>query len=1262
MAAPRNKAEAPAERGAKGNPETSPEAEALGRRLEEIEAAAAAPVDALEPALRAIIEATGAAAGALCLYDQRRDLLRLAAEVGLSDDGCHRLRTVRRGDINSWDMPLHGLLNRRAYLIEKASQNRYVPPLVEDLARVRTVACLPLLAGTTPVGSIVLVTVMPRVFTERDIRGLEQALRALAKMIEALRRREAAVSSSTRAPVAPPTVRADLPRAPRSERPARGPDEPTGADAEHVRSLAAALEAAQRDQARLAAALQTAEAERARLAELVRGEAPAIDHAEVERLRARLAEAEAGAAHEQRAREELEAALQRGMTAGQHDLRGALEAARRAEAANVTIVAENAGLVAELERLRAGMPVDEARAAERRDADRLRARLAESEAGAAHEQRAREQLEAALERSTTESQRALRDALEAARTANAAKIVLEAEKARLEAEIEKLRAGASADERHAADRAEVDRLRAQLAESEAGAAHAHRAREELEAAVQRGASASQLEVRRALDAARQAEAARVALTAQNERLMAELAQLASGAPGDDNHVAELMAEVDRLRARLAEAEAGAAHEHRAREELEASLQRSTSEGRRELRNDLEAAWRAEAARSALAAENARLTAELKRLERDGARTDELAGLANDERETLAKSLEEARGREHELALKCDRLSELTAELERDRDRLNADVEGGAKARGHLEEALARGLEEARTREQALAARLEAREQEFAALTAERAAAGAALENVSGEGDRLRDTLAAAEAERDRLAADVEGAAAARVRLEQALATNLEEARAREQEVTTRLEARGRELEALRTDRAAVATQLDAATAEGDGLREVVARLEGERDRLAADLEGAAAARMHLEQAIEQTAEEGRAREQELASRLSAHEGAAETLRTEHAAEVTAWTTRMDALQAEHDRLREATAALEAERDRVAADLEGAGAARSRLEAELTRAAEEARAHEQELRAQVEARERDVDALRTERAAEAASSTAQLETLGAECARLREALAALEAGQPTSEVAIELTAPEAPAEEQPAPAPAEEEPVAAAPSPSAGSPVVVLDTDQAWTRAPNVGRTVVVLEPKRNLAARLAELGPARVVVNLASAGALDALLSLRSAGFAGPFWGCLADPASNHALPLRLIEPAARPLEPEAVVASIGRFAKKGTRVVTVGDDVEAFVSLRQALARDGLSVSMAWNGRQAEELFPVVRPTLVVLDLELPGKEAPGLVARLAGGRSAPDLVLIGSNTDPSSDFATVLANSPRDSRMLSLSRLLVQVVKGTE
>src|SRR5215813_9044983 len=91
------------------------DAEVLNARLAEIEAAAAGPVEALEPLLRAILETTGASAGALCLYDERRELLRLAAEIDLSDDGCHRFRSVRRGDPTGWDMPLQSLRSRRAY-------------------------------------------------------------------------------------------------------------------------------------------------------------------------------------------------------------------------------------------------------------------------------------------------------------------------------------------------------------------------------------------------------------------------------------------------------------------------------------------------------------------------------------------------------------------------------------------------------------------------------------------------------------------------------------------------------------------------------------------------------------------------------------------------------------------------------------------------------------------------------------------------------------------------------------------------------------------------------------------------------------------------------------------------------------------------------------------------------------------------------------------------------------------------------------------
>jgi CheY-like chemotaxis protein len=176
----------------------------LAERLVAIRDAAAAPEDALEPALETVVEASGAVAGAVCLYDVRQCILRLTAEVGLSDEGCQQLRTVRRADPACWDIPLHGLLNRRAYLIESASRNRYVPKLVEARTALTTVICIPMFAGMTPLGSLVLVSAAPRTFTQRDIETLWAPLRSLTSIIEEIRRRVNVSAPSGDLPVIDP--------------------------------------------------------------------------------------------------------------------------------------------------------------------------------------------------------------------------------------------------------------------------------------------------------------------------------------------------------------------------------------------------------------------------------------------------------------------------------------------------------------------------------------------------------------------------------------------------------------------------------------------------------------------------------------------------------------------------------------------------------------------------------------------------------------------------------------------------------------------------------------------------------------------------------------------------------------------------------------------------------------------------------------------------------------------------------------------------
>ena len=1056
----------------------------LAARLHEIGAAAAEPVDTLEPALHAILEATGAAAGAVCLFDARREVLRLAAEEGLSDEGCHQLRTVRRGDIASWDMPLHGLMNRRAYLIESAAQNRYVPPLVEAGAAVRTVACLPVYAGSVPVGSLVLITRTPRAFTERDLGGLQQPLREMAQLIEAVRRQaseRAAAGTPSLTAVPSPTP----PTAARSEAPSATESAP--ADAGHDGPLAAALAAAQRENARLAMELERLRAEAPRDAVRLTEQTAEIDH-----LRAQLAEAEAGAAHEQRAREEIEAVLARGSSGGHAELQLALDTARRAETARAALAAEHARLTAELERLQAGATHEELAGEHAAEVDRLRARLAEAEAGAAHEHRAREQLEAALERGASVGQLELRQALEAARQAEAARATLAAEKARLGDELERWRAEA----------VRAEPLKEALAHAETEHARLAAA---LEAATAERAEENRTEAARA-----QAKAA------------------------------EHEAEMERVLARLAEAEATAAREERARRALDAASEHEGSAQSNDVRQALEAARTAEEARDAAAIALAAARADLTR--------------------TLAQ---------------LEALREDAAGAHRELERLVAHERGAREERERLE----RELEDRRGHEHTLSARLEERERDIEARATEGAATAAQLETVTGECDHLRAAVATLEAERDRLTADVEGAAAARVRLEEALAGALEEARARDQVLTGQLEVRTRESEALRS---------------------------------------------------------------------------------EHAAEVAATNARLETIINECDQLRTAAEALQAGRDRLAADVEGAAAARVLLEEALAREVEEARGRERELVARFEEREREAEALGNARAAETAAAIGRVETVVAECDQLRAALAALEAEhalRATEASAAVVRVSAAPAPARVAPASDDTLDAGVSPDPQSGrSAVVVVDVDRSWERIGTEERPVTVVAPDDGLAARLAELSAGRVVVNLTTPRALETLLALRAAGCSARFWGCLADPNTGRALPLGMIEPAARGLDPEAVLTSLGPCATRGTRVVTVGEDVDAFVSLRQALARQGMSVSMAWNAKQAEELLPLVRPAVVVLDLDLPAREACGIAAQLGACDPPPTTVLVAGSQDRAVGFAAALVDPARAHHLIPLDKLLAR------
>ena len=893
-------------------------------QLQAVAAAAQTPEDALEPALKAIVESTGAVGGALCLFDQRHSVLRLTAEVGISDEGCRKLRTIRRGDPSCWDIPLHGVVNRRAYLIENASENRYVPPLVGTSPGMRTIACIPVYSGLSALASVILVSAPPRSFAERDITLLWKPLRELAGMIEAVRRQVSPSETSSESTGAPP--------------------------------LDLFAMAAERDRLRAELAGRSAEFERL-------GLQLTTNRDEIGRLRA-----------------ELELAVS-----------GRGEIAR------------------ELERVRA----------ESEETTTLADALAEAE----HErQRLVEALETAAREAGEREERAIARARHEAESAQSAR----------EAEWEATR------------RTRTEEL----------------------------AAATRLAEERAEEIA---------------RLETRVGQLETGVVAERGKDTRREGEIARLSAAL-----------------EAAATRET---------DL---------RARLAAREA---------ERLGAADGELAAA----REALALA-EAGRARAEERATSLD------AELD----------------------TMRRALEEAHA--------------ELARAQSEIAELRDTVREASTESDRQRTVLANAE------------------RVEAELRLRLDGAERVIEEATA---ARDRANEETRSYQSAVAraeARLEAIAAERDQLREALARSEEECTRLRAALDAAQSEDARVEA-------------------LLAHERAEQARLAERLAEAETAVARLEGVTAEQ---RTELAEREAEIVRLTTEQVELLAERERLLAERAAA---------EMRAVAETRAVPVDTADLEAAALVspdAPATVTRSDGGVTVIAVQQAEAAHEF-MPT------------------------------------GAPiVVVVDNADTWSKIGIEGHDVAVIKPGTSSMARVAELEPVRIVVNLAAPGALTSLLALRAGGSTARLWGCIADPEGDRAIALSAIEPVVGPIDPDAIIAALGPYAARDGRIVTTGADVDALMSLRQALSRRRASVSMAWDAKQAREMLGVVRPHAVVVDMSMPKRDGCAIVAAVAALDPVPLIVVVTSAGDPAVDFSALLADPPRDTIIRRLAQV-VEVLAGT-
>jgi CheY-like chemotaxis protein len=179
-------------------------------------------------------------------------------------------------------------------------------------------------------------------------------------------------------------------------------------------------------------------------------------------------------------------------------------------------------------------------------------------------------------------------------------------------------------------------------------------------------------------------------------------------------------------------------------------------------------------------------------------------------------------------------------------------------------------------------------------------------------------------------------------------------------------------------------------------------------------------------------------------------------------------------------------------------------------------------------------------------------------------------------------------------------------------------------------------------------------------VNLAAPGALPAMLALRASGSAARFWACIA--SGERGLAVGLVEPVVVPLDPDVAVDALGPCAAPGARVVTTGADVDALMSLRQALSRKRASVSMAWDGKQAADLLAVVKPQAVVVDLDLPRRDGYGVVAQLGTVQPPPLAVVCGGGEDAPMAFAAQLADSRNADRIAPLPAIVADLAARSE
>jgi DNA-binding response OmpR family regulator len=1058
-------------------------------------------------ALKVILEALHVRRGALLVFDTRDQTLVLAASRGIGEEGRQRLRRVRRNDPESWDIPLHGLLAERAYLIDNPADNRFVPELVENGNRtLARIACIPMFRHRTPIGTFVLLAGHSERLAESEIRLSQVWLKYLAAIIDELREREGmaalgesddedgpgATRHASDAADAVAAVDASGPEAPPV--PVRDAVEGDGSRASILLTEVVAPRATTGPEDGEVAAL------RQQLATL-RSER-AAERSEMLRLRE---EAAAAAARIESSREEVALEHDRTLIALRTDLRRNHERSlSQVQAERDRYCEEVATLTATIDSSRGALVARSAEAAALKvELDRARRSASEAAAGLAGAQRRLEE--------------------QHARTGELEQTVAAMTQARDEATGRARRAEAAASARSE----ELETLRAELAQSRAQTEERARTIQELKAraaAVEAEQGSAREELRAATERVQALEGHLEAGDTRTTALATELRALEDNDKTHRRAISELTATVARLEA--------------VRHELEGRLadaQQRNDEGGRTISQLTATVGNLQSARGELVAQVAAMTS---KYDAAAARITELSATVT----RLDAECDHERERCRALGQRAEELQDAVAARE------HGDETSAATVRAAVERAVARREHELRGEFERARAESQTRQGEIED----------AMERLLQESQTLRERLTRAE-----------------------------------------------ELARERSAEGAVAA-----------------------DRVA---------RLTSEHAAERAAVEGwREKAEMLTKRVAALEQAVEVA----TAEVAGAGEQVTAAQHESARWQEEARTSGA---RIAA---------------LERAAEESAASTAALERRARAMTEEAERWRRESEARGARLEALEFQGGAGATRAK----AAEAGPP-GEPPIEGATPQRSMADRGAAAghldaedrePGEGEDADLDPSdvesgdlPRTGS-VTVLRTDEPLVVVePNVtmgealtaalGPSARMVTPKDRVDTAMRAVADARatgVVINVGTrgvAGGFNLLRALRQANPALRVWAYAAPPNANKAIPMGFVEWLPHPVDRSQLVGALGQLGGRGTRALSVGFDMQLLLGVRKHLAQQGISLSMACDSKQGQELQDMVNPHAILVDLDLPRGDGYRAIGRLAGhGVSPTTWVLCGGGTPP--------------------------------